>query len=220
MTWSIVARDPETGFFGVAVATRLFAAGAVCPWAEAKVGGIATQGLVNRSLGPYTLAVLCKMASARAALDELIRIDPDRAVRQVHVIDEAGQVAAHTGARCNGWAGQREGEAVSVAGNMLAGAAVVEDTLATYRANMDLLFVERLMLAMDAGEAAGGDKRGRQSAALIVQGPESSCRLDMRADDHTEPLVELRRLYGVARRQAKGGQESVTRPPTSTETRP
>ncbi len=128
-----------------------------------------------------------------------MRGDEGRAIRQVHLIDAAGQSAAYTGAECIGWAGQRAGAAISVAGNMLAGPAVIEETLAAYRASLDAPFVERLLLAMDAGEAAGGDKRGKQSATLVIQGPEPYRRLDMRVDDHAEPLTELRRLYGVAR---------------------
>ncbi len=212
MTWSIVARDPEMGLFGVAIATRLFAVGALCPWTEAKVGALATQALVNPVLGPRGLVLLREAASARAALDMLMRSDPGQATRQVHVIDAKGQVAAHTGAYCIGWAGQREGKAVSVAGNMLVGPAVVEDTLVAYSDIMNLPFAERLLLAMEAGEAAGGDKRGRQSAALVIQGPEPYRCLDLRADDHAEPLVELRRLYGVAPQHAEGVPESVTRP--------
>ncbi len=212
MTWSIVARDPEMGLFGVAIATRLFAVGALCPWTEAKVGAGATQGLVSLVLGPHGLALLREGYPAPAALGVLMRGDPGQANRQVHMIDAKGQVAAYTGAYCVGWAGQREGKAVSVAGNMLVGPAVVEDTLVAYSDIMNLPFAERLLLAMEAGEAAGGDKRGRQSAALAIQGPEPYRRLDMRADDHTEPLVELRRLYGVAPQHAEGVPGSVTRP--------
>ncbi|MCH8113831.1 MAG: DUF1028 domain-containing protein, partial [Proteobacteria bacterium] len=212
MTWSIVARDPETGYFGIAVATRFFAVGALCPWTEAKVGAISTQALVNPALGPRGLALLREGAPAPAALNALMRGDEGRAFRQVHLIDAKGQTAAYTGADCIDWAGRREGEAVSVAGNMLAGPAVVEDTLASYRANMDTPFVERLLLAMDAGEAAGGDKRGKQSAALLIQGSEPYRRLDMRVDDHAEPLVELRRLYGVALQPNERGPDSGCAP--------
>jgi uncharacterized Ntn-hydrolase superfamily protein len=199
MTWSIVTRDPETGFFGIAIATRFFAVGALCPWTEGKVGPISTQATMNPLLGPRGLALMREGCPAPAALDMLMSADEGRAIRQVHLIDAEGRSAAFTGADCVDWNGQCADEAVSVAGNMLAGAAVIEETLAAYRANMNVPFVERLLLAMDAGEAAGGDKRGRQSAALVIQGPEPYRRLDIRVDDHAEPLVELRRLYGVAR---------------------
>jgi uncharacterized Ntn-hydrolase superfamily protein len=154
---------------------------------------------MNPTLGPRGLALLREGTPAPAALEILMGGDEGRAIRQVHLIDTQGRSAAYTGADCIDWAGRGAGEAVSVAGNMLAGAAVIEETLATYLANPDTPFVERLLLAMDAGEAAGGDKRGRQSAALVIQGPEPYRRLDMRVDDHAEPLAELRRLYGVAR---------------------
>jgi uncharacterized Ntn-hydrolase superfamily protein len=199
MTWSIVARDPQTGYFGVAITTCFFAVGSLCPWTEGKLGALSTQATMNPVLGPRGLGLLREGAQAADALEVLMRGDPGQAIRQVHMIDAAGRTAAHTGAECIDWAGHRAGEAVSVAGNMLAGAAVVEDTLAAYQAHMDTPFVERLLLALDAGQAAGGDKRGRQSAALAVQGPEPYRRLDLRVDDHAEPLVELRRLYGVAR---------------------
>ncbi len=198
MTWSIIARDPETGYFGIALATRCFAVGALCPWTEAKVGAVATQAALNPMLGSRGLALLREGTPASAALDILMRGDEGRATRQVHLIDTQGRSAAYTGSDCIDWAGQRAGAAVSVAGNMLAGPAVIEETLAAYLVNPATPFVARLLLAMDAGQAAGGDKRGKQSAALVIQGPEPYRRLDMRVDDHAEPLVELHRLYGVA----------------------
>ncbi len=201
MTWSIVARDPDTGFHAIAIATRFFAVGALCPWTEGGVGAISTQALINPTLGPRGLALLRQGSGAEAACEKLVRGDGGRARRQLHLVDARGQIAAYTGAECIDWAGHRGGEAVSVAGNMLAGPAVVEDTLAAYQANMALPIVERLLAAMDAGEAAGGDKRGRQSAALLIQGPETYRRLDLRVDDHGNPLAELRRLYGVARQR-------------------
>ncbi len=169
MTWSIVARDPKTGYFGIAIATRYYAVGALCPWTEAKIGVLSTQATMNPLLGPRGLALLREGNPAPVALEMLMRTDEGRAIRQVHLIDAEGRCAAYTGAECIDWAGQRADAGISVAGNMLVGAAVIEETLDAYRANMDTPFVERLLLAMDAGEAAGGDKRGRQSAALAPQ---------------------------------------------------
>jgi uncharacterized Ntn-hydrolase superfamily protein len=199
MTWSIIALDPETGFHGIAIATRFFAVGAVCPYTAAGAGAISTQALVNPTLGPRGLALLRDGVPAPTVLDMLVRPDEGRAQRQVHLLDRDGRNAAHTGDHCIDWAGHVVADGVSVAGNMLAGEGVVAETLATYQASAALPFVERLLTAMNAGEAAGGDKRGKQSAALMIQGPEPYRRLDLRVDDHPDPLAELRRLYGVAR---------------------
>lgn len=199
MTWSIVALDSDTGFHGIAIATRFFAVGAVCPHTAPGAGAVSTQALVNPTLGPRGLALMRDGYPATAVLDMLVLPDEGRAQRQVHLLDRDGRGAAHTGNDCVDWAGHVVADRVSVAGNMLAGEAVIAETLATYQANLDLPFVERLLAAMDAGEAAGGDKRGKQSAALLIQGPEPYHRLDLRVDDHPDPLAELRRLYGVAR---------------------
>ncbi|MGH6914836.1 MAG: DUF1028 domain-containing protein [Geminicoccaceae bacterium] len=199
MTWSIVAKDQATGLFGIAIATRFFAVGALCPYAEARTGAVSTQALVNPTLGPRALALLREGLSAADTLAMLVRADEGRAQRQVHLVDRHGRAAAHTGEECIDWAGHRTGEGVSVAGNMLAGPQVVGETFAAYQSGLGLPFVERLLAAMDAGEAAGGDKRGKQSAALLIQGEEPYPRLSLRVDDHPEPLAELRRLYGVAR---------------------
>jgi uncharacterized Ntn-hydrolase superfamily protein len=136
---------------------------------------------------------------AWSVAEMLVGIDQGIDQRQLHVIDSDGGTAAHTGARCVDWCGHLTENGVSVAGNILAGPQVIADTLAAYKANLDLPIVERLLAAMEAGEAAGGDKRGKQSAALRIQGPECYARLDLRADDHADPLAELRRLYAVAR---------------------
>jgi len=199
MTWSIIARDPATGLFGIAIASRFLAVGALCPWTEGGVGAVATQALVNPALGPRGLALMREGHRAPAVRDMLRDGDQGRAARQLHVIDGSGMTAAFTGEDCVPWAGHRAADSVSVAGNMLAGAAVVDQTLAAYRANLGEPFVERLLAAMDGGEAAGGDKRGKQAAALLIQGPEPYPRLDLRVDDHGDPLAELRRLYGIAR---------------------
>ncbi len=198
MTWSLIARDPKTGFYGIAISSRFFAVGAVCPRTEAKVGAISTQALVNPTLGTFGLALMRDGIYPTVAIEMMMAADEGRAARQVHLMDAAGRTAAYTGADCVDWAGHRTREGASAAGNMLAGAAVVEDTLASYLDNLGQPFVERLLGALDAGQAAGGDKRGKQSAALVIQGPEPYARLNMRVDDHAEPFVELRRLYGVA----------------------
>ncbi len=199
MTWSIIGRDAETGFYGIAIASRFFSVGTLCPWLGAGVGAISTQALVNPSFGPDGLALLRQGHAAAAVLDRLIGADEGRSVRQVHLMDAQGRTAAHTGEACVDWAGHRHEDAVSVAGNMLAGAGVIDATLGAYKANLKAAFVERLLGAMQAGEAAGGDKRGKQSAALVIQGAEPYPRLSLRADDHPDPLAELRRLYAVAR---------------------
>jgi uncharacterized Ntn-hydrolase superfamily protein len=200
MTWSIIARDAETGAFGVAVTTKFFAVGALCPHAGSGVGALATQALVNPIFGPQGLRLLIEGKPAAAVVDMLIAGDPGREARQLHVIDAQGGIAAHTGAECVPWCGHRVGDGFSVAGNMLAGAAVIDDTAAAYRAGASLPFAERLIAALEAGQRAGGDKRGKQSAALIIHSGEVYPYLSLRVDDHPEPLLELRRLYEEAQR--------------------
>ena len=194
MTWSIIARDPDTGAFGVAISTRFFAVGALCPHASGGIGALSTQALVNPTFGPRGMRLLAQGRSAGEAVAELIASDDGRDHRQLHVIDRQGRTAAHTGKACIDWCGHVAGEAFSVAGNMLAGARVVEATAQAYRDNLDQRFAERLIRALEAGEAQGGDKRGKQSAALIIYSTEEYPELDLRVDDHADPLVELRRL--------------------------
>jgi uncharacterized Ntn-hydrolase superfamily protein len=201
MTWSIIARDPATGWFGIGIATRFFAVGALCPLAEAGVGAVCSQALPNPALRQRALALLREGIAAPAAAPMLLAMDEGRDHRQLHLVDRHGRTGAFTGADCIDWCGQRAEAGVSVAGNMLAGPAVVERTLASYLASAELPLVERLLAALEAGEAAGGDKRGRQSAALLVQGHEPYPRLDLRVDDHPAPLDELRRLYAVAQQR-------------------
>lgn len=194
MTWSIVARD-DSGRLGVAVASRFFAVGALCPYARANVGAISTQALVNPGYGPAGLALLAQGLAPARALAMLTAGDPGRDVRQVHAVDAQGRVAAYTGAGCVEWCGHAAGEGFSVAGNMLAGERVLAATAAAYRDLAGLDFAERLLAAMEAGEAAGGDKRGKQAAAVRIVAAEEYPALDLRVDDHDEPLRELRRLY-------------------------
>lgn len=194
MTWSIVARDRD-GALGVAVASRFFAVGALCPYASGGVGAVATQALVNPAYGPAGLDRLAHGDEPARVIEALIAADPGRDTRQLHMIDAAGRGAAHTGRDCVGWCGHRLFDDFSVAGNMLAGARVVDDTANAYRSHAHLDFAERMIVAMEAGEAAGGDKRGRQAAALRIVRGEFYPALDLRVDDHDDPLAELRRLY-------------------------
>lgn len=198
MTWSILARDPDAGHYGVAVASRFFAAGALVPHLGGGRAAVATQAFVNPLWGTEGAARLAAGETADAVLADLVARDAGQAQRQCHMIDAAGRIAAHTGAECIGWCGHLAGTDVSVAGNMLAGPGVIAATLAAWQAHPHLPLPERLLCAMEVGEAAGGDRRGRQSAALRIHHGEDYPWLDLRADDHADPLAELRRLLDVA----------------------
>jgi len=199
MTWSIVARDPGTGAFGVAVTTKFFAVGALCPHAKAKAGALATQALVNPTYGPRGIELLASGADADDIVRRLIASDEGRETRQLHIVDARGRVAAHTGRDCIECCGHRLGDGFSVAGNMLAGAAVIDATFATFAAGSAKPLALRLLDALDAGQVEGGDKRGKQSAALKIFTSEDYPDLDLRVDDHAEPLIEIRRLYEMSR---------------------
>jgi uncharacterized Ntn-hydrolase superfamily protein len=199
MTWSIIARDSQTGQIGIAVATRFFAVGARVPHIAPGLCGIATQALVNPYYGIDGVKLLREGRSPREVIDLLVATDDGREARQLHVMDAQGRIAAHTGKECIDWCGHIQGEGFSLAGNMLAGAAVLDDTAKAYMANAALPFAQRLIAAMKAGEAAGGDKRGKQSAALLIHSEEEWSDLDLRVDDHTDPLAELERLEQVSR---------------------
>lgn len=198
MTYSIVARDARTGEMGVAVASRFFAVGALVPHIRAGKGAVATQAFVNPLWGIEAADLLANGGAPQDVLDALVGADKGRANRQLHMVDAQGRTAAYTGSECIDWCGHASAEGVSVAGNMLAGEAVVQDTLSAFQAHGDAPLIERLMTAMEAGAAAGGDKRGTQSAAVIVYRDQPYPWLDLRADDHPDPLAELRRLYAVA----------------------
>ncbi len=199
MTWSIVARDPESGAFGVAVATRFFAVGALCIHAAGNVGALATQALINPTYGPRGLRRLREGVPAQTVVDVLTGSDDGRATRQLHVQDATGRIAVYTGADCVSWCGHAVHRGFSVAGNMLAGPEVIAETAREYESKAKLPFARRLILALKAGEAAGGDKRGKQSAALIIHTSEEYPALDLRVDDHADPLAELARLEEVSR---------------------
>jgi uncharacterized Ntn-hydrolase superfamily protein len=197
MTWSILVRDPTTGALGAAVATRFFAVGALCLHVEGGVAALATQALINPIYAVHGMTRLRAGAAPEAASAALLAADAGRESRQLHMIDAAGRITQHTGADCIAWCGAVRGQDVSVAGNMLAGPAVVAATLATFQ-RADGSLAERLLTALEAGEAAGGDKRGKQSAALKICTADPYPDLDIRTDDHPDPLAELRRLHRVS----------------------
>ena len=197
MTWSIVARD-AAGSFGVAVASKFFAVGALCIHTRRAVGALSTQALMNPLYGPACLDLMARGATAAEAVAGVVGTDAGRAQRQVHVLGAVGAGAAHSGINCVDWCGHQLHDDFSVAGNMLVGEAVVAATAQAFLASSSLPLAERLLAAMAAGEAAGGDKRGRQSAALRVHADEDYPQLDMRVDDHAFPIVELQRLYQVS----------------------
>jgi uncharacterized Ntn-hydrolase superfamily protein len=198
MTYSIVARDPATGHLGIAVASRFFAVGCAVPFLQGRVGAVATQAFVNPTYGPNALRLIAAGAPPAAIVPILTAQDDGHPNRQFHLIDVKGRNVAFTGDKCVDWCGHLVDDGVSVAGNMLEGPAVISDTLAAYQAAMDKSLAERLLIAMQAGEDAGGDKRGKQSACLVLTRDQDYPWLDIRADDHADPLAELRRLYAVA----------------------
>ncbi len=202
MTWSIVAHDPATGAFAVAVTTCAFAVGASCPFVRPGVGAVSTQSITNRYLGPAILDGLARGLAPDTAIEGALAGDDGRHLRQVHAVDRHGRTAAWTGRHCVTWCGSEADCGVSVAGNMLAGPAVVADTLASFRADTNPL-PERLMRALDAGQRAGGDRRGKQSAAMVLSTTEDFPDLNLRVDDHPEPLAELRRLLALWRTEGE-----------------
>lgn len=212
MTYSIVARDPETGELGVAVQSRAFGTGAVCPWALPGVGAATTQSFTEISYGPRGLELLAAGRSPREALDELLAADDRQAFRQVAYVDAKGRAAAHTGDACIPACGHRVGENVSGQGNMLASNEVWPALVDAFERAAGPLAL-RLLDALDAAEAAGGDFRGRQAGGLLVvsgnrDDPPWSRVVDVRVDDHPEPLRELRRLYELQR--AYGRRQELT----------
>jgi uncharacterized Ntn-hydrolase superfamily protein len=199
MTWSIIARDVATGRVGIAVATRFFAVGAMVPYIKTGAGAVASQAFINPHYGPQGLALLEAGMGAQDVVARLTAADDGRHNRQLHVMDRNGRCAAFTGAACIEWCGHAVQDTFSVAGNMLAGPAVLSETIRAYAEQTELPFARRLLAAMRAGEAAGGDKRGKQSAALLIHDGEDYPLYDLRVDDHADPLAELERLEQVAR---------------------
>jgi len=203
-TFSIVARDPANGDLGVAVQSKFLAVGSVVPFARAGAGAVATQSYANVTYGPEGLRLMAAGWTAQEALNHLLRIDLDIAQRQVLLIDAAGRTAAHTGDKCHDWAGHIVGENYACGGNILVGEATVQAIAKTFAETQGPL-PERLVAALAAGQAAGGDSRGKQSAALLVvrtagsYGGRSDRYVDLRVDDHPEPIAELERILGLHR---------------------
>ena len=203
-TFSIVAADLEAGEVGCAVQSRYFSVGSVVPWVRAGVGACATQAAGVAAFGERALVELDRGATPEEALEHVLAADERRETRQLGVVTADGRAAAHTGAECLDWAGHRVGAGFAVQGNILAGAAVVDGMVRAYEETVGPL-VHRLVAALEAGQAAGGDKRGQQSAAVIVErtGARSESReaidriCDLRVEDHAEPIAELRRLVGI-----------------------
>jgi uncharacterized Ntn-hydrolase superfamily protein len=198
MTWSILVRDPTTGALGAAVATRFFAVGAICIHVEGGVAALATQALINPMYAVHGMPRLRGGEPPAHVAAALLAADEGRAQRQLHILDAQGRVAQHTGDDCVTWAGHAGGHDVSVAGNMLAGPDVVARTLDAWNSGTGSM-AERLLGALEAGEAVGGDKRGKQSAALKICTRDPYPDLDIRTDDHPDPLAEMRRLLAVSR---------------------
>jgi uncharacterized Ntn-hydrolase superfamily protein len=194
MTWSILARD-ESGYFGMAIASRFFAVGSLCVHSRRGVGALSSQALLNPLYGRAGLDLLAQQCSPEQTIEQLIQHDQGRDQRQLHILPFKGLPAAHTGSACVDWCGHLLEDGLSVAGNMLAGPKVVEHTAQAFKDTRGKPMGERLLAALDAGQAAGGDKRGKQAAALKTHMDEDYLQLDLRVDDHEEPFVELRRLY-------------------------
>jgi uncharacterized Ntn-hydrolase superfamily protein len=201
MTFSIAAWDEATGQTGVAVSTKFLAVGSLCPFPRAGVGAVATQAFVNPTFGPRGLDLLAQGVAVEDVIAILLKSDEGREHRQLHLVDSKGNTAAFTGSETIDWAGHKSFPYFSVAGNMLAGGQVIEAMVDAYQANMDQPFAERLLRVLEAGQAAGGDKRGRQSAALHIMHTEIYALLDLRVDDHPDPVVELRRIYEEAKKE-------------------
>ena len=203
-TFSIVARDPETGDFGVATASKFLAVGGVVPFAEAGVGAVATQSYANTSYGPRTLSALKQRIPLTFIHQAFAETDPEHAQRQYGLVDAVGNSLTFTGETCHPWAGGRRGEGYAAQGNLLTGPEVVDALVETFLASQDA-FPERLLAALAAGDDAGGDKRGRQSAALLVvrleggYGGFNDRYIDLRVDDHEDPVRDLRRLLSLQR---------------------
>ncbi|MGH2317133.1 DUF1028 domain-containing protein [Planococcus sp. SE5232] len=199
-TFSIVAADPETGEVGVAVQSKFLAVGSVVPWAKANVGAVATQSWANTAFGPEGLKLLEKGLTPEEVIDKLVADDPGRSLRQVAVINSDGEASAYTGHECYDWAGHKVGKHHSCQGNILVSEKTVSEMSRAFEESEGTL-AERMLAAIAAAQHAGGDSRGKQSAAVYVlqkgagYGGYNDVKVDLRVDDHPEPIEELQRLY-------------------------
>jgi uncharacterized Ntn-hydrolase superfamily protein len=206
-TFSIVGYDPETGDLGVAVQSKFFAVGSVVPWARAGVGAIASQAFGNTTFGPRGLALLEEGVPVQDVLARLLADDTDRDQRQIGVVDAAGASAAYTGPKCVAWAGHEFGPGYSAQGNILVSEETVKAMAEAFRTT-DGILGERLMRALEAGQVAGGDSRGMQSAAILIvrekggYGGYNDRYCDLRVDDHASPIAELRRIFDIWKGEA------------------
>ncbi|TML02874.1 MAG: DUF1028 domain-containing protein [Actinobacteria bacterium] len=204
-TYSIVACDPVASQWGVAVQSKFLAVGSVVPWAEPHVGAIATQSWANPRYGPDGLELLRSGQTAEEAVAALTGADEGREHRQLGVVDSSGRAATFTGKECQDWAGGRTGECYAAQGNILVSAATVDALAATFESNSHLELAERLIECLAAAQVAGGDRRGQQSASLLIVQKDagyaklSDTVVDLRVDDHERPLAELRRLFSLHR---------------------
>lgn len=201
MTFSIAAWDKPTGITGIAVTTKFLGVGSLCPFARSGVGAVATQAFVNPTFGPRGLNLLSQGVEVEDVLEILLKSDEGREHRQIHLVDSKGRTAGFTGDETIDWSGHRTFDHFSVAGNMLVSEATILETARAYQESEGQEFAERLLLALEAGQAAGGDKRGRQSAALYIMSTEVYPHLDLRVDDHPDPVVELRRIYEESKKE-------------------
>jgi uncharacterized Ntn-hydrolase superfamily protein len=205
-TYSICACDLEAQQWGVAVQSKFLAVGSVVPWAEPLTGAIATQSYANPRYGPEGLALLREDLAAEEVVGRLTAADDDRAQRQLGIVDSLGRGASYTGDECHEWAGHRTGPGYAAQGNILVSGETVDGLAGTFEATSGKPLVERLLDCLDAAQAAGGDSRGQQSAALLVVGPDqgyaglSDVFVDLRVDDHPKPLEELRRIFEIHQR--------------------
>jgi uncharacterized Ntn-hydrolase superfamily protein len=204
-TYSIVACDLQARQWGVATQSKFLAVGSVVPWAEADVGAVATQSYANPRYGPDGLALLRQGQSAQEVVEALTGADEDRDHRQLGIVDSRGGAATFTGSKCLDWAGGRTGDGYAAQGNILVSGETVDALASTFERRAELPLAERLIECLAAGQAAGGDRRGQQSAALIVVEKDAGYAglvdtlVDLRVDDHATPIDELRRLFGIHR---------------------